>query len=339
MKIAIAQFSLLPPELRFQIWHMTMEPRLLRVNVGFCKTVTPVADWSPYGNPIALRVCQESRALALARYPIAWGVYDCSRRRTSAYRFAKRYINLQDDIVLIDVAVSNRPHRRDAHRWRYDHYHFLVACLTAPGVDPSGAPISRNLRNLALSAHFWFARVLPQGGLKVCEQLFSNSREVYIVSELKSEEQRDRALSRTLFSINRQCLRAPGWKVELEEHTVKVTRVTETGNFISHVHCGNAGRFSERDFPSGEPQSDTLGKEPPPSDVAGYKYSHAASPNSMPFDAQQSKIYTWYGEQYTEQRRKERLRRILVRPRGWLIKMTKRAKRLPRKKKTLKPNT
>ncbi|KAI1270441.1 hypothetical protein F5Y18DRAFT_13214 [Xylariaceae sp. FL1019] len=339
MEIAIAQFSLLPPELRFQIWHMTMEPRLLCINVGFCKTVTPVANWSPHGNPIALRVCQESRALAIARYPIAWGIYDCSRRRTSAYRFAKRYINLQDDIVLIDVAVSSRPHRRDAHRWRYDHYHFLVACLTTRGIDPNGPIISRNLRNLALSDSFWFARVLPQGGLKVCEQLFGNPREVYILSGLTSEEQRDCAMNRTLFILNRQCLQAPGWKIKLEEHTVQVTRITETGNCISHIHWGNAGRFSERDFPSGEPQSDTLGKEPPPRDVAGGYAYHALGPDSMPFDTQQSKIYTWYDKQYAEARRKEKLRRILGQPRGWLIKMTKRARRLPRKKKTSKPKT
>lgn len=66
-------FPSLPAELRIKIWQHTFEPRVLELHSGRNHYQLPdTALWcSDCGNPVALSVCEESRAEALLFYAVA----------------------------------------------------------------------------------------------------------------------------------------------------------------------------------------------------------------------------------------------------------------------------
>lgn len=92
------EFSGLPKELRLLIWDATMEPKFLRIGIGKGNRTT--ADtWSPYGNPVALRVCVESRKRALERYTLPIGINRYHKDLPTGLAAAKRYIDPERDVL------------------------------------------------------------------------------------------------------------------------------------------------------------------------------------------------------------------------------------------------
>ncbi|KAI1173826.1 hypothetical protein F4777DRAFT_422799 [Nemania sp. FL0916] len=256
------QFGVLPKELRLQVWEAALEPQLLRVSIGGT-AITAVADWTVNGNPVALSVCAESREVALKRYTLTIPIFQF--HENSAFRFAKRYIDPETDLLFIEPQVKSKPPsnlsqiNEDFIRLR--SYFEVAELVASEWQGRTRIP----LRRMAVSQWWWLTRWDPvehQGGFS--HRCFDEMHEIFIIPDAddeqsyqpdephESSEQRSRL--ETLLPVKTyEFLRRMGFGVDEEREALKVTMLdTGTSTRIQH---GLPVPFDQIDMTAQKPPS------------------------------------------------------------------------------------
>ncbi|KAI1119726.1 hypothetical protein F5Y10DRAFT_273792 [Nemania abortiva] len=238
---AFPLFANLPKELRLRIWACTLSPRIFRIGLG-PGSKSAIADWSPSANPVALRVCAESRAEALRYLSLSVFVYQF--HSASALRFAKRYIDPDADILAIDARFGRE---RDSAWGRINgDFRQLMSILRTlwPAADGDGrrtAPRARrNVRRVALPGRWWRSRwTEPEELGVVANHFFRELREIFILPDpypnSSAPEEQPSAESNAvaegedkfeaLLSLQaREILTDLGWEVQTREDGLEIAK-------------------------------------------------------------------------------------------------------------------
>lgn len=244
--------------MRDQIWDATLEPKLLRVGIGGAGARSPVARWSPRGNPVALRVCTESRARALRRYTLAVPVYGRRPPPPGAWRdkwsascgLARRYIDPERDLVFFDPRIgsvsSSLPSAtagvadwiQTNRDFRQLMDGFLRETAWRPACSGGGDRANKNtgkrVQRIAFPRWWWQFRCRRGDMCVRPPTFFGEISEIYIVEDLSlspaAEEAQAQAKKRaedggdtSLASLVPEYLTTCGWEIRREGRSVVVT--------------------------------------------------------------------------------------------------------------------
>ncbi|GAW18671.1 hypothetical protein ANO14919_081520 [Xylariales sp. No.14919] len=229
---AFTLFPNLPSELRLLIWDSTLVPRVFRVGIGV-NAKTAVADWSPDGNPVALRVCAESRAVALQRLTVSLPIYQYHEE--SALRFAKRYLDPDVDVVAVDCRFGSEGDRA----WGSANADFRALMSALKAVEPVGGGSATRtkacVRRIALPRRWWLSRWSRPDFGRTSRLLFRELRQIFILPDPGSVSESQEEAGSTDVTGNgesepllppraREQHIASGWKIESREDGLEVTQ-------------------------------------------------------------------------------------------------------------------
>ncbi|KAI0016077.1 hypothetical protein F4780DRAFT_761015 [Xylariomycetidae sp. FL0641] len=230
-------FSTLPTELRLSIWDATLEPKILAIHVKrfpIRPARTPVAKWSTDGNPVALRVCTESRRLAQERYTLRVPIYKW-RWPGVARPAAVRYIHPDRDLILLKP-VSHVP--ADDAEWMNMHAEYrMLMDIFKRAEHGTGGTVRGEcaIRRLAFPRRWWeyLCRYYDIWGL--IHLFFCGLREISLIEDIgigrpvrnhtsSEPSQRNCFVGSYLPTSLRSELERLGYGIDISDQSIKVTQ-------------------------------------------------------------------------------------------------------------------